>query len=86
LISCGNSSIKGGIRAMKRLAKNWKLLFTVCLIFGLVGCADRGNMTREETIAAVKQCEDAGMRAQIVSNGWTMDTVKVNCRLKRTAN
>lgn len=25
---------------MKSLARNWKLLFTVCLIFGLVGCAD----------------------------------------------
>jgi predicted component of type VI protein secretion system len=30
---------------MKKLAKNWKLLFTVCLIFGLVGCADNKKYT-----------------------------------------
>ena len=30
---------------MKNLAKDWRLLFTVCFILGLVGCSSEKRMT-----------------------------------------
>jgi hypothetical protein len=53
LISCGNSSTKGGIGDMKRIARKLKVLITVCFIFWLAGCA--GNPAPSE---AIKACID----------------------------
>ena len=41
---------------MKRIMKNWKTLFTVCFIFGLVGC----SATPGEYNFAEKVCEQNG--------------------------
>ena len=42
----------------------------------LMGCSE---MTREQIIAARKQCLDAGMRPAMVGNAWTYGIFKVNC-------
>lgn len=50
---------------MNKLAKNWKTLFTVCLIFGLVGCSgecryvDDCKMPNKKAVfRADKICDD----------------------------
>lgn len=54
------------------------IIFIPCL-FLLSGC----EMSRTETIAAIKECEDAGMRAEILRNGIMSGIRGVNCLPKR---
>jgi hypothetical protein len=60
---------------MKQLNKI-TLLLVVCWSALLVsGC----DMTRDEVIAAKKECEDAGMAPVILLNGWTKEPRAVRC-------
>jgi len=53
------------------------LLIITCIL--LTGCSD---MTRKETIDAVKECEDAGMRPVVLNNGLTLGVRDVICDIK----
>lgn len=48
---------------MKRLARNWTALFTVCLIWGLVGCAEieRDIEVKQQAIMAIQDPTERGL-------------------------
>lgn len=52
------------------------LLLIGCLLF--IGCAAE-NMSRQEVITAMKECQDGGMQAAIMSSYWTGRQVEVRC-------
>ena len=54
-----------------------KLILTCAL---LVGCS---GMTREEVIAADKQCREAGLVTETVENMWNYNIWKINCLPKQ---
>ena len=64
---------------MKRLAKNWKLLFAACFIFGLVGCAVEpvkilSSMEIEETM---ERCIAKDWNIMLVKNNYVV--IQVYC-------
>ena len=64
-------------------------LLALFLSAGLVGCGDYSNiktLTRAETIAAVKECEDGGMKALLREHGITGQLFDIRCVPKETAN
>lgn len=71
--------------------KNFKIATLLAVIFtvGLVGCVNRSNikhLTRAETIAAIKECEEGGTRAHLQRHGITDQIIDVICLPKETAN
>lgn len=56
-----------------------KTFIAMVLVISLAGCS---GMSRQEVIAAVKECKDAGMAPEIIMNGWTYKTVDVICFLR----
>lgn len=57
------------------------LSFIIISFVLLISGCDK-PMTRAEIIAAVKECEDAGMQAQIIMNGFTYKPYYVHCIVK----
>lgn len=53
-------------------------LALLVLIVG-VGCEPSWKMKRTEVIAAIKECESSGMRAQIVRVGFSGKIIDVEC-------
>jgi hypothetical protein len=56
------------------------ILFIVCLL--LMGCAE--PMSRQEVIAAVKECQDGNMSSVIVHSNLTGRQVEVRCLLAKS--
>jgi hypothetical protein len=52
-----------------------KLLLLIPLIFLLSGC----GMNNDEIIAETKKCINAGLKVEIIYNGFTYDIDKINC-------
>lgn len=55
-----------------------KYLILISLLF-LFGC----EMNRQETISAVKECEDAGLVPVIIYNGLTHEPRDVRCDIPK---
>lgn len=58
-----------------------KLILCLCLCALLAGCFGPYEMSREEVIAAVNQCERAGMKAVLMQNIYGR-IADVQCRVK----
>lgn len=57
-----------------------KILYLIILISLFCGCETIGwNMTRQEVIAACKECTEAGMKPIILRNGWDYGIRDVIC-------
>lgn len=56
-----------------------KLILLLTLMLSLASCA---QMSRQEVIQAVKECEDAGMKPMILRNGLNFRVIDVECLLK----
>ncbi len=51
-----------------------KIILILCLL--LASC---GGMSRQEVIAATKECRDAGMKEQLIINAFDYSTQRVEC-------
>lgn len=60
------------------------LRVTVAVVLvSLVACSDMSPMTRQQVIAAVNECTDAGFDARVMQNGWTFEIYRVDCIPKK---
>ena len=49
--------------------------YTLLFLFLLTAC----GMSRQEQIQALKECEDAGLEAEIIHNGMDYSIARINC-------
>jgi len=55
-----------------------RTIFVISLLL-LCGCGRLKTMSRTEVIAAIKQCEQANLHANIMRDGWDFAIYEVEC-------
>ena len=68
---------------MKKIITFISYLIICSVLLSISACGKRTHMTRAETIAAIKECEDAGLRAVIYRRiGWDGSITRIDCTVK----
>lgn len=70
---------------IQRLALSWNpsaLKFLILLSVFAVGCHARRTLSNDEIIRESRKCQDAGFRAALYKDGWTLQPYQVVCEPK----
>ena len=53
-----------------------RTFLTAILFLAIMGC---GSMTNDQIIQEVNKCKAAGLKPEVIQNGWDYSVIRVQC-------